>query len=101
MGVYMKKDCPECGTVDALYKTLDNHYKCWKCKYKYSITSDFERPIRPANADCGEIIEKNNGKTEVVKQKRMCSDGSFCQMKTTGLREMDGEYVVVCTTHQE
>jgi hypothetical protein len=59
-----------------------------------------ERPTKPYNAECGELI--TGGKTRSCLKRPMCNDGTHCSFNPTTMKQLDtGQWVAVCTTHND
>lgn len=97
-------DCKECNTHDAMYETGSGKYRCYKCGHTEKRTNNIrERPNRPNNADCGDIIVRDevSGETEIIAHRGMCKDRSSCSAMAKGIKKIDGNYVVVCSRHRK
>lgn len=86
-----------------MYDVSGGKKRCWKCGHVWEPGNNVRnRPNRPDEADCGDILVKNEeGETEILGHKGMCSDGSHCSSKPRGIKEENGEFVVVCSRHRD
>ena len=97
------KDCTQCGTDDAMYRTR-NGPKCWKCGYTpdYNHNISDEHPTREVDADCGDIISATfDGVSRAATRKGLCTDGSMCSITPSGIKEDGNKHLVVCTFHND
>lgn len=63
-----------------------------------------ERPTKPYNAVCGQVIEEwreydNKEPNQVL---GLCNDDTCCSFNPTTMKQLDdGRWIAVCTTHDE
>lgn len=96
--------CPNCGE-DGLYDKR-NGKRCALCGSTFEGPSrDLidERPSRPHDADCGELVTDlpNHDKRIPKMVTPLCNDGSYCSLSAKTMTETDdGKYMATCTTHK-
>lgn len=92
--------CKSCGE-DMMYDKR-NGQRCASCGFVEKPTTGLidERPTKPYNAVCGELITE--GKTRSCLTKRLCNDDTKCSFNPTSMKRLEsGQWIAVCTTHND
>lgn len=92
--------CTQCGE-DAMYDRRQGE-RCANCghieKPKTGLID--ERPTKPYDAECGELIVEGNRRSPL--KKCLCNDGTSCSFSPTTMKQLEtGQWIAVCTTHDE